>query len=74
MKNTLTYSFVLFLSFSLLGESILHGSSQGIEQERSIDEMVKDFLEYIQSLPYMDTSIDRTSSSGISISYKRATQ
>ncbi len=35
---------------------------------------VKEFLDYIQSLPYMETSIDRTSSSGISISYKKSNQ
>ncbi len=35
---------------------------------------IQDFLEYIRSLPYMETTIDRTSSSGISISYKRASK
>jgi predicted O-methyltransferase YrrM len=35
---------------------------------------IKEFLDYIQSLPYMETSIDRTSSSGISISYKKSNQ
>jgi len=33
---------------------------------------LEDFLEYLRSLPYMETTIDRSSSSGISISYKRA--
>ncbi len=33
---------------------------------------VKEFLDYIQSLPYMETSIDRSSNSGISISYKKS--
>lgn len=31
---------------------------------------VKEFLEYVQSLPNFETTIDHTSSSGISISYK----
>jgi len=35
---------------------------------------VQDFLEYVRSLPYMETTIDRTSRSGISISYKRASK
>ena len=32
---------------------------------------IRDFLEYLRSLPYMKTTIDRSSWSGISISYKR---
>ena len=32
---------------------------------------IKRFLEYVRSLPQYETTIDRTSSSGISISYKR---
>lgn len=35
---------------------------------------IREFLDYVQSLPYMETTIDRTSSSGISISYKKAAQ
>jgi len=33
---------------------------------------VKDFLDYIRSLPNYETTIDRSSSSGISISYKKS--
>lgn len=33
---------------------------------------VEDFLKYLRSLPNLETSIDRTSSSGISISYKKS--
>jgi predicted O-methyltransferase YrrM len=33
---------------------------------------VKEFLEYIRSLPNYETTIDRSSSSGISISYKKS--
>jgi predicted O-methyltransferase YrrM len=33
---------------------------------------IKEFLEYVQSLPNFDTTINRSSSAGISISYKRA--
>jgi caffeoyl-CoA O-methyltransferase len=33
---------------------------------------IKDFLDYIMSLPNYQTTIDRSSSSGISISYKKA--
>jgi predicted O-methyltransferase YrrM len=33
---------------------------------------VKEFLDYIRSLPYYQTTIDRSSSSGISISYKKS--
>ncbi len=32
---------------------------------------IKNFLEYLRSLPNFETTIDKTSSSGISISYKR---
>lgn len=32
---------------------------------------IEDFLEYLKSLPNMETTIDRSSSSGISISYKK---
>lgn len=35
---------------------------------------IKDFLDHVQSLPYMETNIDQTSSSGLSISYKKASQ
>lgn len=35
---------------------------------------IRDFLDYVRSLPIMETVIDRTSSSGISISYKRASK
>jgi len=33
---------------------------------------IGEFLDYLESLPYMETTIDRSSWSGISISYKRA--
>lgn len=33
---------------------------------------IAEFLEYVQSLPNFDTTINRSSSAGISISYKRA--
>jgi len=33
---------------------------------------IKEFLDYLYSLPYMETTIDRSSWSGISISYKRS--
>jgi hypothetical protein len=33
---------------------------------------VKRFLNYVRSLPSYETTIDRSSSSGISISYKKA--
>ena len=33
---------------------------------------IKEFLNYIRSLPNYQTTIDRSSSSGISISYKRS--
>ncbi|MFQ6109333.1 MAG: O-methyltransferase [Candidatus Aminicenantales bacterium] len=33
---------------------------------------IREFLEYLESLPYMETTIDNTSWSGISISYKRS--
>jgi predicted O-methyltransferase YrrM len=33
---------------------------------------IKEFLDYVQSLPNFDTTIDRSSSAGISISYKVA--
>jgi caffeoyl-CoA O-methyltransferase len=33
---------------------------------------IKEFLDYIRSLPYYQTTIDRSSSSGISISYKKS--
>ncbi len=33
---------------------------------------IKEFLEYVRSLPNMETTIDRTSWTGISISYKRS--
>jgi predicted O-methyltransferase YrrM len=33
---------------------------------------IKEFLDYVQSLPNFDTTIDRSSSAGISISYKIA--
>lgn len=33
---------------------------------------VKEFLKYVRSLPYMETTIDRTSWTGISISYKKS--
>jgi predicted O-methyltransferase YrrM len=33
---------------------------------------IKEFLDYIKSLPNYQTTIDRTSSSGISISYKKS--
>jgi len=33
---------------------------------------VKEFLEYVRSLPYMETTIDQTSWTGISISYKKS--
>jgi predicted O-methyltransferase YrrM len=33
---------------------------------------IKEFLDYIRSLPNYETTIDRSSSSGISISYKKA--
>ena len=33
---------------------------------------IRDFLDYVQSLPNMETSIDRSSRSGISISYKKS--
>ena len=33
---------------------------------------IEEFLEYVRSIPNLETIIDRTSSSGISISYKRA--
>ncbi len=33
---------------------------------------VRDFLDYIYSLPYMETRIDNSTRSGISISYKKA--
>ena len=33
---------------------------------------VKEFLDYVRSLPNYQTTIDRSSSSGISISYKRS--
>lgn len=32
---------------------------------------IREFLDYLRSLPYMETTIDRSSWSGISISYKR---
>jgi predicted O-methyltransferase YrrM len=32
---------------------------------------IRDFLDYLYDLPYMETTIDRSSYSGISISYKR---
>jgi predicted O-methyltransferase YrrM len=35
---------------------------------------IKEFLDYVQSLPNFDTTIDRSSSAGISISYKVAEQ
>jgi predicted O-methyltransferase YrrM len=33
---------------------------------------IREFLDYVQSLPNFETTIDRSSSSGISISYKIA--
>jgi len=36
------------------------------------DRGIKDFLEYVNSLPNFETTINRASSEGISISYKRA--
>jgi caffeoyl-CoA O-methyltransferase len=33
---------------------------------------VKEFLEYVRSLPHMETTIDQTSWTGISISYKKS--
>jgi len=35
---------------------------------------VKEFLDYVRNLPNYETTIDRTSRSGISISYKKANQ
>jgi len=32
---------------------------------------IREFLDYLESLPYMETTIDRSSRSGISISYKK---
>ena len=33
---------------------------------------IREFLEYLDTLPHLETSIDRTSRAGMSISYKRA--
>jgi hypothetical protein len=35
---------------------------------------IREFLDYVQSLPNFETTIDRSSSSGISISYKIAAE
>jgi len=35
---------------------------------------IEEFLEYLRSLPYMETTIDSSSWSGISISYKKSTK